>query len=167
MLPDCQELKTFELIWRFNDADKYTQLSIEEFTRFHPIEVNESLELWKKYVYPGTNLTERHLSELYARKSIVRPVKTNSRQLIGGEEIEVTKWLESQFPIAKDSLLFFFWHAEVSVKTDWELFLSHWDDFCYPSDDSNIIILPQEDRCIIYIEDVWYIFPLEKDSTVF
>ena len=27
------------------------------------------------------------------------------------------------------------WHDEVAVLTDWELFVAHWDDFCYPSSD--------------------------------
>ena len=51
MIPENQALNEFELIWRFSDAQKYVQLSPDEFNRFHPISAKEGLKLWEKYVY--------------------------------------------------------------------------------------------------------------------
>jgi hypothetical protein len=45
----------------------------------------------------------------------------------------------------------------LAVETDWRLFLDHWDDFCYPSDDSNILVLPTLGKAVVYIEERWYV----------
>ncbi len=38
-----------------------------------------------------------------------------------------------------DTPIIVFWHAQVSVLTKWHIFLQHWDDFFYPSDDSGVV----------------------------
>lgn len=164
MIPDNQTIENFDLIWRFSDDKKYTQLSMDEFDRFHPFSDIESIKLWEKYVYPSTNLLERHISEMVARNSIFLENRT---QFENKSDDTLQKWLKLQIPVTVSTTIFFFWHAEVSVRTDWELFLNHWDDFCYPSDDSNIIVFPEAEKCIIYIEDCWYILTRKKGKTVF
>lgn len=54
MVPDDSKLRDFPLIWRFSDAVKYTQLSLEEFRRFRPLTEEEGLVQWKQHVYPDS-----------------------------------------------------------------------------------------------------------------
>jgi hypothetical protein len=167
MIPKDQALNEFELIWRFSDAQKYTQLSPDEFNRFRPISANESLTLWEKYVYPSSKEHERHLTELYVRKCIKWPDWPTFRSSTENEEKQVVPILRQEIPATESSELLFFWHAEVCVATDWSLFLDHWDDFCYPSDDSNVIVLPEIEKAIIYIEERWHILPRKRGKTIF
>jgi hypothetical protein len=58
-------------------------------------------------------------------------------------------------------------YAEMAVETDWRLFLDHWDDFCYPSDDSNILVLPTLGKAVVYIEERWYVLDNLATGTAF
>ena len=52
----------------------------------------------------------------------------------------------------------FLWDSITAVETEWGVFLEYWYDFCYPHDDSNIIIFHKDNRALIYIEDkVWVV----------
>ncbi len=130
MIPENQALKDFELIWQFSDAQKYLQLSPDEFNRFHPISAKEGLKLWEKYVYPGSKARDRHLTELYVRKRIKWPDCPTFRSNTEKEEKQVVPTLRQEIQATELSAIFFFWHAEVCVATDWSLFLDYWDDFC-------------------------------------
>src|SRR6266498_3141513 len=151
MMPNNNALNEFELIWRFTDAQKYAQLSPDEFKRFRPIAPKESLKLWRKYVYPSSNEREHHLTQLYVQNLITWPDCPSFRSSTEIEEKQVVTTLKKEIPAIDSSELLFFWHAEVCVATDWSLFLAHWDDFCYPSDDSNVIVLPETEKAIVYI----------------
>lgn len=53
----------------------------------------------------------------------------------------------------------FFCRGACAVNTKWGVFLEYWSDFCYPSDDSNVIIFHRDSRAIIYIEDeLWMVY---------
>jgi len=167
MTPEGQGLNEFELIWRFSDAQRYTQLTPDEFSRFRPTSPKDGLGLWEKYVYPGSNKRERHLTELYVRKLIEWPDSPTFRSSTEKEEKRVVHTLRQEIPATETSALLFFWHAEVCVKTDWGLFLDHWDDFCYPSDDSNVIVLPGVEKAVIYIEENWHILSRKRGKPIF
>ena len=38
-------------------------------------------------------------------------------------------------PLAPDTPIIVWWNASTAVLTDWEVFVGHWDDFCYPAAD--------------------------------
>jgi hypothetical protein len=42
------------------------------------------------------------------------------------------------------------WHDEVAVLTDWELFVAHWDDFCYLSSDDVTVWPPSGEWILCY-----------------
>ncbi len=161
------QYKDFELIWRFTDAKKYTQLSQLEFVRFQPIPQKESIELWNTYVYPSSNSREHHLTELYVQRLVEWPDCPNFRTNSDSEEKEIVPLLLKAITASDSATLFFFWHAEVCVKTDWGLFLEHWDDFCYPSDDSNVIVIPDIEKALIYIEEQWHVMPRKHGNPIF
>ena len=165
--PNDQALNKFELIWRFNDAQKYTQLSSDEFNRFIPADAKDSLKLWEKYIYPSSKHRERHLTELYVQKKIKWPDCQTFKSESGDEEKQVIPILKQEITATESAELLFFWHAEVCVRTDWGLFLDHWDDFCYPSDDSNVMVLPGIEKAIIYIEESWHILSRTPGKPIF
>jgi Protein of unknown function (DUF2947) len=167
MIPDDPTLQTFELIWRFSDAQKYTQLSVAEFQRFRPLSETDSLKCWEKYVYPDSSPINRHLTALYVQRKIVWPITPSFLSKEQEEEKQVVPTLLREIKAVDSAEVLFFWHAEQAVRTDWRLFLDHWDDFCYPSDDSNIIVLPGIGKAVAYIEERWYILNHPKTETVF
>jgi len=167
MTPKDQAFYEFELIWRFSDSQRYTQLTSDEFNRFRPTSAKDGLKLWEKYVYPGSKTRERHLTELYVRKRIELPDSPTFRSGTEKEEKQVVPTLRQEIPETETSEVLFFWHAEVCVKTDWGLFFNHWDDFCYPSDDSNVIVLPGVEKAIIFIEESWHILSRKRGEAIF
>ncbi|MBU1053487.1 MAG: DUF2947 domain-containing protein [Proteobacteria bacterium] len=167
MIPLNSIYSDFDLIWRFSDAEKYVQLSEAEFRRFHPIPSDESIKLWNEYVYPSNNSREHHLTELYVQKNIKWPDGPTFKTDDDVVEKEIASLLRKSFPLPDNTTVYFFWHAETCVKTDWGLFLSYWDDFCYPSDDSDVIVIPEFDKAIIYIEDRWHFLPKALGKTIF
>ncbi len=167
MMPDETELQTFPLIWRFTDAQKYTQLSCDEFQRFQPLPEAESLQAWERYVYPASGPGKRHLMQLLVQRHIAWPDVPSFLSKSKEETEGVVQTLRREIPAEVSSEVLFFWHAEVCVRTDWRLFLDHWDDFCYPSDDSNLVVLPEMEKVVAYIEDRWHIFNRVKSNTVF
>lgn len=167
MIPDDPTLQTFGLIWRFSDAQKYTQLSAAEFLRFRPLPEDEGLTKWEKFVYPDASLGHRHLVELYVQGLITWPKNVSFRSESKDEERQVVQNLQREIAAGDSSEAYFFWHAELAVKTDWRLFLDHWDDFCYPSDDSNILVLPAVMKAVAYREERWYILNSQTMGPVF
>jgi hypothetical protein len=153
MIPDDPTLQNFGLIWRFSDARKYTQLSAAEFLRFRPLSEAESLQHWEQFVYPDSSLGHRHLTELYVEKNIQWPSSVSFRSESDAEEKQVVQNLQRAIAANRLSEVLFFWNGVEAVSTDWGLFLDHWDDFCYPSDDSNILVLPVERKAVAYIEE--------------
>jgi hypothetical protein len=167
MIPDDPTLQSFGLIWRFSDAHKYTQLSAAEFLRFRPLPETESLKLWEQFVYPDPSPGHRHLTELYVQRLITWPQNVSFRSASKDDEKEVVQNLRREIAAGDSSEVLFFWHAEQAVITDWRLFLDHWDDFCYPSDDSNILILPAVMKAVAFIEEQWHILNWTKTGPVF
>ena len=157
MMPDDPAVQSFGLIWRFSDAQKYTQLSDAEFRRFRPVSESEALGLWEQYVYPDASPGRRHLGELFVQRFIKWPEVASFTSESKDDENKVVANLQREIVASDSTELIFFWHAETAVRTDWRLFLDHWDDFCYPSDDSNILVLPTVGRAVVYVEARWYV----------
>jgi len=44
---------------------------------------------------------------------------------------------------------------------------SGWDDFCYSSDDSNILLIPATEKAVVYIEERWFILNWRTSGPVF
>jgi len=157
MIPDDPAVQAFGLIWRFSDAQKYTQLSEAEFGRFRPLSESEALKLWAQFVSPDASPGHRHLRELYVQRLIKWPEVASFTSESKDDEMNVVTNLQREILASDSTEAIFFWHAETAVRTDWRLFLDHWDDFCYPSDDSNILVLPTVGRTVVYMEERWYV----------
>lgn len=162
-----KRLKDFPLIWRFTDAEKYAQLSPEEFRRFQPLTDAESVEAWQRFVFPAAARTSHHLAELSANERIQLPL---SPTCVAETEDEGRAFVESvqrTASLEQSSEVLFFWHAQVCVRTDWGLLRDHFDDFCYPSDDSDIAVFPGRSVAFAYIETRCYLLKRGIDDPVF
>jgi hypothetical protein len=167
MIPDDPSLQSFGLIWRFSDAEKYTQLSEAEFRRFSPLSEGESLRQWEQHVYPDATPRHRHLGDLFVQRLIKWPETPSFTSESHQDGTNVVPNLQRRIVACDSDEVVFFWHAEMAARTDWRLFLDHWDDFCYPSDDSNILVLPMVGKAVAYIEERWYVFDRQTMATVF
>ena len=95
------------------------------------------------------------------------PQSVSFRSESKDEEGQVNQNLRRDIAAGDSSEVLFFWHAELAVKTDWRLFLDHWDDFCYPSDNSNLLVLPSIMKAVAYVEERWYVFNWQTTDRVF
>src|ERR1035438_4577881 len=118
MIPDDPRLQLFGLIWRFSDAQKYTQLSAAEFRRFRPLSESESIGLWKRYVHPNASPGHRHLTELCVRRLVNWPEVASFTSESGDEELNVVANLERWSDAADSTEAIFFWHAEMAVRSE-------------------------------------------------
>ena len=167
MIPDDPALQTFGMIWRFSDAAKYTQLSECEFSRFMPTSEIESLGLWQELVCDDSSPTHRRIAQLCAHGVAQWPRFPRFRSESEEAESNVVRNLVRDVTADDASEVVFFWRAEIAVRTDWRLFLDHWDDFCYPSDDNNIAVLPKCGKAVAFIEERWYVFDKQVSLPVF
>jgi len=146
----------FYLSWRFfEDAEKYTLLSQEERRHFKPLSEESSRGLWAEWGRP--------LEDQWFRYGVERPTPTIIEGVDGDWVGEVRAELAARLPFPPEVTLFFFWNPTVGVETTWGLFLEHWDDFCYPSDEGNIGIVPDRREVLIYQEERFWVVSRRSD----
>ena len=167
--PTIRCLQSFPLIWRFTDAEKYCQLTEEEFRRFRPLSVEDAAAKWAGYVYSGSDLHWYHLVGLLVRNQIPYPQVPTFQ--IGQEEedaeVRVRANLRHHLPAADSAEALFFWGGRCAVRTDYGLLLDHWDDFCYPSDDSNVLVFLDQTKGVMYRDDRWYVLERAEGGVFF
>ena len=83
------------------------------------------------------------------------------------EPEEIAAHLQRHIPADYSAPAVFFWFGDLAVEIDWGLFLDHWDDFCYPTDDSNIVVIPELNKAVAYIDEAWFILEKTNSSTSF
>lgn len=150
----------FVMNWRFTDS-KYSLLPKLALDRICPLSLDYSQERWNYWISDKSKhlmLLVKHTKNICQDNLISNDCgwgdKTKERLL--KEHLAKVMELNGNEPIT------FFWGANCAVETEWNIFLEYWSDFCYPSDDSNIIIFHTDDRAIIYIEDM--IWAVERKS---
>lgn len=65
-------------------------------------------------------------------------------------------WLRSQAPNLAEQVTLS-WNRETALRTTWEFFTAHWDDFCYPLSD-DVLVLPDSGVWALryYHEETFY-----------
>lgn len=91
--------------------------------------------------------------ECISMKSRIKKINTNCGWGDNDKEEETRNMLKKM--TEDDNEIIFFWSKNYSVKTVWKIFYKYWSDFCYPSDDGNLILY--KDNILIYDEDRLYI----------
>lgn len=157
MIPDDPLLANLCVIWRFTDAEKYCQFTKEKFDRLRPLTEKESLKKWAEFVHPASDRLSRHLVQLFVRGRIEYPEAPTFQSVTNAEEARVPTNLRRYLPAEDSTDALFFWHGTEAVWTDFGLFLEHWSDFCYPSDESNVLVIPELSKAVWYREDNWFV----------
>jgi len=57
-------------------------------------------------------------------------------------------WLRDQQP-ELSAQAFVSWREDAAIRTTWEIFTAHWDDFCYPSSD-DVVVWPESERWALF-----------------
>lgn len=126
----------FAYSWRFDD-ERYNLLLEEDLLLISPISPTKSKEIWASIFKDGIS----HLIEL-SPKSGWTSIKK--------EQVDTDIYDSGISFISNygydDKDIVFFWNNENAVSTKWSIFKKYWNDFCYPSDDNNLIYI---DACNI------------------
>ncbi|HEU5116360.1 MAG TPA: DUF2947 family protein [Isosphaeraceae bacterium] len=156
-------LDDFPLSWRFaEDADRWVVLPEADLRQFRPLSAACAHGHWHRLVTP----TADHL--MAAGQTGPRFETRLAEYRIAGdwtaaEESErVAKFLRPLVPIRDADTLLFFWGAWCAVETTWDLVLRYWSDFCYPSDDSNVIVPFVGDRLVVHAERLVWVAPRNR-----
>ena len=58
-------------------------------------------------------------------------------------------WLTTR-PVESVAAFLLSWDVETAVSTDWQTFVTHWDDFCYPGSDDLTVWSPEASWYLCY-----------------
>ncbi len=158
-------LETFPLKWRFaEDPDRWTVLPDEDLRHFRPLTEISARVQWNQLVTP----TADHLMAVGASrlrfKSSLADFRVADDWNAAEEARRVAEFLRAHVPIHDSDGLIFFWNASVAVETTWDIVLRYWSDFCYPSDDSNVVVPFEGDRLVVHVESHVWVFALHENS---
>jgi hypothetical protein len=145
----------FALKWRFTE-EKHTKLSAEELQHIQPYSQEAASELWSHYISDRADQLMWLVSERWRdpeRIEIPDCGWGNPEQ-----ELQTQKILSKNLNREDSQSLIFFWDGVTAVRTTWGMFLKYWSSFCYPSDDSNVIIFENHKKAIVYRDDrIWIV----------
>ena len=127
------DFNDFYYAYRFND-DNYKLLPKYYIENIIPLSKDESEELWQKKI----DMRAIHYKECIGIRSRLKMINNNCGWGDDVKEKDTKKMLEKM--ANDDDEILFFWSKHYSVKTVWKIFCEYWSDFCYPSDDGNLIL---------------------------
>jgi len=145
----CINMKDFGFNWRFTD-EKYNLLPKNDLMLIRPLNKEISNEIWGNLIDNNVN----HYALIKKKVNLATDLVIDDCGW-GDESKEnnTQEYLIKHIKWNMDSKIMFFWNKDHAVETEWNIFLKYWTDFCYSSDDSNIIINQNSKKAIIYVED--------------
>jgi hypothetical protein len=155
---DLRPLEGFVYLWRWTDRN-HNVLPASDLAQIHPLIKEKREELWQHaYVY---------LQDLfrYAFDDTSEPITTSSlfewiqHIDISHKEIDVVQQHLMTFEPQGDQIVIVMWGPEEAVAVPWHIFCTYWDDFCYPSADDVVGVLP--------ISETWYLLYHHEDQLLF
>ena len=148
------DLSNFSLLYRFNE-EGYNILPEEDLNKIYPLSKEYSEEKWNYWISDKYN----HLMQIEGIN--INLINSFCNDCGWGNEKKqnnVISLLIEEMCLNKKVPITFFWSASVAIDTEWDIFTKYWSDFCYSSDDSNIIIPHNSNKAIIYVEDkIWIV----------
>lgn len=143
--------------WRFTE-EGYNVLPKVDLEKIHPLSKEYSCEKWSYWI--SNNKGQNHLMLINGRK-ILDNINLFCNDCGWGntkKQNQVINSLIEKMSLQENEPITFYWSSSVSVETEWSIFTRYWTDFCYSSDDSNIIIPHNSEKAIIYVEDkIWVV----------
>ena len=137
-------IKNFPLIWRWTSA-AHALFSEAELAGMHPCTPEEAAQ-----IHDTSSLFDLRDGLDHRFFTDVR-VQSADISMFDG-----CSWLRAQAPIL-DELVTVSWDRETALRTTWEFFTAHWDDFCYPLSD-DVLIIPNCGRWVLrfHHEEIFY-----------
>jgi hypothetical protein len=151
-------LEEFPYKWRWIDP-KYNVLPEHELKMIFPL-AEKSSELLFYHALKYSQDWEYRLSEdlFYDIVSIDAKVISDDADIEG-----IRTWLLNHLP--KDNPeIFISWQPDTAVRTNVNLFVRYWDDFCYPGDDVAIFPLSEEWVLLYWHEERFYFANRETNA---
>ena len=129
-------IREHPLAWRWTDAD-YAVLPDDTLAQIQPIEQREAERLFQRSLrfLVRDSLSSQEFTPI-VRHSADVPAEVGRR------------WLREQQPDLS-AQVFVSWQQDAAIRTTWEIFTAHWDDFCYPSSD-DAIVWPESERWALF-----------------
>lgn len=134
---DLGELSTFALRERWTDA-RNALLSADELPRIRPLRREKANDIWRVSLETTARDRDSDVDERYFEPA----------ERISSVSRETLAWLKSRMPRGRAPILVS-WQPELAVFTDSELFLAHWQEFCYPGSD-DVSVLPLDTSWVLH-----------------
>ena len=125
----------FPLIWRWT-RPTHALFSESELAGLHPISPAEAARIHdESHAFDlRDGLNQQYFDSVRVESADV-PIP------------EGCSWLRAQAPNLTEQVTVS-WDRDTALRTSWEFFTSHWDDFCYPSSD-DVLILPESGSWVL------------------
>lgn len=144
-----EDIREFPFGCRYTD-EKYALFSDEELSKISVLNEDEAIRIWDFFCD----------NEVLEMSSFVKKLVSKELEVLiadcgwgeGGEEKTrdiLAEYLKNR-QVEKVDVLYY---RKVAIRVDAELFVSKWDDFCYPSD---VLLISLGDHALLYYEDVVY-----------
>jgi hypothetical protein len=126
------DIRKFELAWRWTDP-KYTVFPDSTVKKLIPLDNKVASDIDKKIrtFYDGPKL-KRKLLYSWQRYDA---------------ENSCSSFLEG-LEIIDETIIILSWDIDTALKTNWSVFRTYWDDFCYPVSD-DLTILPEDESWLL------------------
>ena len=143
--PSFEDILKCQLKWRWTEPD-HAQFSQEELDQIKPL------------VEPDAKQVHQLLLKSWDDYSLVPDqfVSIVEQSTKDQKTSSIVAWLQKTVP-TEEPIFFISWDDRNCVSCSRDLFVSRWDDFCYPSSD-DVLISPQSMNWLLYYfhEEVFY-----------
>jgi hypothetical protein len=110
------DIENFPLAWRWTQAS-HALFPRDVLARLKPLSIEDADRLYRR----GEMLFARDKSD-----AVIHHPKTSA--------VDSREWLKT-LPIPPGTCVCLGWNRQTALSLPWEVFVEHWDDFCYPSSD--------------------------------
>jgi hypothetical protein len=126
-------ISQFPLAWRWTN-EQHTVLPVDILAQMIPQTPEQAKTLFdESLMLTGNNGLD---------PSIFSLAQITTADITGPSLI--TSWLFEYHPEAQTPV-YLSWQADTALLTNWGVFASYWDDFCYPVSD-DLVVLPEDRR---------------------
>ena len=152
---DFIKMRRFPLAYRWTDS-RFWKASKTHLEQIRPISPDTATQLW-------VNLCGNMFGETLTHPIVELQLSSHdgSYQIEENQKHDVVKWLRFNLP-NKPNQIAIFWEPAMAVLTNRNLFVNHWDNFCYPSSD-DVFVWPLNVSWLLHYHHE-EVFLLKKSS---
>jgi hypothetical protein len=131
-------LSEHPLAWRWTD-EGHSILPTAILSRMFPVtpEGAESFDLSSRRWASRDGLSDKWFASIACHSA-------------KGSTAITRQWLLQQHQVSNETVIIA-WDSQTALRTDWAVFVSYWDAFCYPSSDDIIVGPPNGDWACCYL----------------